>query len=117
MMRRKVANTRIDLRTTTQRKHLFELAASVGGYESLSSFMSEASELLAKKVLDETEDVRILSAADRDLLMSVLNNPPDPNPTLKAAYDRVSKLCSLNENGEVVYNVEGLVIDPPRDHL
>ena len=115
-MRRKVANTRIDLRTTSQRKHFFELAAFMGGYESLSSFMSEASEMLAKKVLDEVEDSRVLSEADRDLLISFLNNAPDPNPVLKAAYDRVAKLCHLNQNGETVYQVEGLLVkssNPP----
>lgn len=40
-MRRKVANARIDLRTSPQRKHFFEMAAFVGGYESLSSFIAD----------------------------------------------------------------------------
>jgi len=116
-MRRKVASTRIDLRTTTQRKHFFELAAFMGGYESLSSFMSEASEILAKKVLDKVEDSRVLSEVDRDLLLNFLNNPPDPNPVLKAAYEKVAKLCHVNENGETIYKVDDLLLKQPKHDL
>lgn len=116
-MRRKVASTRIDLRTTPQRKHFFELAAFIGGYESLSNFMSEASEILAKKVLDEVEDSRVLSEVDRDLLLSFLNNPPEPNPVLKAAHEKVAKLCHVNESGETIYQVEDLLLKQPKDDL
>ena len=36
---------------------------------------------------DEVEESIMLSKADSDLLRYYLENPPDPNPTLKAAYD------------------------------
>ena len=102
-MRRKNANTRIDLRTTLQRKHFFELAAVLGGYDSLSSFMSEASEMLAQRVIDTIDDSRVLSDMDRDLLLTMLNQAPEPNLALKEAHERVAKLCHLDQNGEAVY--------------
>lgn len=120
-MRRKVANARIDLRTSPQRKHFFEMAAFVGGYESLSSFIAEASELLAKKVMDNVDESRELSSADRDLLLSILKNAPEPNAALKEAYEKVSKLCNINESGQAIYNVDSnsklIVSKKGRDNL
>jgi len=105
-MRRKLANARIVLRTISQKKHLFELAAFVSGYDNLSSFMSDASEMLAWKVLGEVDESRELSVADRDLLLSILNKAPEPNPALRAAFERVAKLCHLDQGGEAVYEVD-----------
>ena len=116
-MRRKVANARIDLRTSPQRKYFFEMAAFMGGYDSLSSFMAEASELLAKKVLDTVDETRELSDKDRDLLLNLLNNAPEPNFALKEAYKTISKLCHLDENGQTIYNVPSdLLIDSQKEN-
>lgn len=105
-MRRKIASVQIDLRITPQRKSFFEMAAFIGGYESLSSFVAEASEMLAKKVMDNIDESRELSSNNRDLLLNALKNAPEPNGALKAAYAKVSKLCHLDENGQAVYSVE-----------
>lgn len=105
-MRRKSANARIDLRTTVQRKHFFEMIAFVGGYDSLSSFIVEASEMLANKVLDGAGESRKLSPEDRDLLLGLLRKAPEPNAALKKAYEKVTRLCYLNENDQVVYDVD-----------
>lgn len=112
-MRRKVANARIDLRTTPQRKSFFEFAAVLGKYDSLSSFMTEASEILAKKVFEEAEESRELSDADRDLLLKILNKAPEPNAALKAAFERVSKISHLDENGDMIYEVELPEVNKP----
>ncbi len=114
-MRRKVALARIDLRTTPQRKHFFEMAAFVGGYESLSSFMADASEILAKKVLDQIDEKRTLSNRDFELLLHVLENPPEPNETLKAAYEKISKLCTIDQDGRAIYSLDETYVKTPRD--
>ena len=114
-MRRKVALARIDLRTTPQRKHFFEMAAFVGGYDSLSSFMAEASEILAQKVLDQLDETRRLSSRDYDLLLSVLQNAPEPNATLKAAYEKISKLCTIDQDGRAIYSLDTTYIKTPTD--
>jgi uncharacterized protein (DUF1778 family) len=109
-MRRKIANARIDMRTTPQRKHFLEMAAFIGGYDSLSSFMVEASETLAKKVFDSIDERRELSAKDRDLLLSFLQNSPEPNEALKKAFASVKKLYQFDDNGLIFYNVPSNMI-------
>ncbi len=59
---------------------------------------------------DEVEESIMLSKADSDLLRYYLENPPDPNPALKAAYDRIVKRSYLNEKGEVIYEVDHLLL-------
>lgn len=105
-MRRKVANARIDMRTTSQHKYFFELAAFIGGYDSLSNFIEEASEILAKKVFETAEESRELSANDRDLLLKFLEKAPEPNETLKAAYKKVLNMYNLEENGNAIYSID-----------
>jgi len=106
-MRRKVAEARIDMRISPQRKYFLELAAFVGGYDSLSNFIKEASEKLAKTVFDNTKDEsRELSAKDQALLMNFLKNSPEPNPTLKAAYKKITALYQLDERGQAIYELD-----------
>src|SRR5437868_13221329 len=99
-MRRKVASARIDMRTTSQNKYFLELAAFVGGYDSLSDFMVKASESKAKEVFDTMDDSRELSAKDRDLLLHFLENSPEPNGKLKAAYQKVFAMYQIDENNQ-----------------
>lgn len=112
-MRRKVANARIDMRITSQHKYFFELAAFIGGYDSLSNFIEEASEILAKKVFETAEESRELSANDRDLLLKFLEKAPEPNETLKAAYKKVLNMYNLEENGNAIYNIDSSLVKKP----
>jgi uncharacterized protein (DUF1778 family) len=114
-MRRKVANARIDFRTTAQRKHVFELAAFLGGYGNLSNFITEASDSLAKSILDNLDESRELSDRDRDLLVSMLKTAPEPNAALKKAYAKAAHLCQLDQNGQAVYEL-GQNLFQPREN-
>ncbi len=105
-MRRKAAEARIDMRISSQRKYFLELAAFVGGYDSLSNFMTIASEQLAKSVFDKTGDEsRTLSAKDQNLLLNFLQNAPEPNAELKAAYKKIASLYQLDESGQATYEL------------
>ena len=105
-MRKSTAKTRIDMRINPQSKYFFELAAFIGGYDSLTSFIEEASERLAKTVLDSTDESRTLSDRDRDLLLNFLKNAPEPNSILRATFEKISKIYSLNEDGDAIYNID-----------
>lgn len=109
-MRRNTAKARIDMRITPQSKYFFELAAFIGGYDSLTSFMEEASEKLAKSVLDNSDESRTLSDKDRDLLLNFLKNAPEPNAALRQAFEKVSRIYALDENGNATYNVDSNLI-------
>lgn len=113
-MRRKIANARIDLRITPQKKYFLELAAFIGGYDSLSSFIGEASDKLARYVLAHPDDSRELSAKDRDLLLNLLKKSPAPNAKLKATFKKISKLYYLNENDCAIYDIDPCII---KDHI
>ena len=74
-------NERIDLRANITQKTLLERAAELK-HVSLSSYVLTSSLKQAQADLAENEII-VLSEADRELLMSALENPPLPNGALK----------------------------------
>ncbi len=74
-------NERIDLRANITQKTLLERAAELK-HVSLSSYVLTSSLKQAQADLAENEII-VLSEADRELLMSALENPPLPNEALK----------------------------------
>jgi uncharacterized protein (DUF1778 family) len=77
-------DVRIDLRANTNEKNLLERAAELK-HISLSSYIISSSLKQAQLDLIENETL-ILSNKDRDLVMSVLENPPEPNEALKGLF-------------------------------
>ncbi|WP_392530869.1 DUF1778 domain-containing protein [Nostoc sp. C117] len=74
---------RIDLRVTQEQKELLESAASLKGI-SLSAYTLFHVLPAAKQDIDANERL-ILSNRDRDLFMSVMENPPELKGKLKSA--------------------------------
>lgn len=77
-------DVRIDLRANTNEKNLLERAAELK-HISLSSYILSSSLKQAQLDLIENETL-ILSNEDRDLVMSVLENPPEPNEALTGLF-------------------------------
>ena len=75
---------RIDLRTNSEEKNFLERAAQIN-HLSLSSYIITTCLKQAKLDL-EKEETMILSNKDRDLVMSALSNPPEPNDALKGLF-------------------------------
>lgn len=77
-------NTRITLRANLRQKTLLEQAAELKQV-SLSSYILASS--LKQALLDLAEnETLLLSNHDRDLIMRVLKNPPEPNEALKSLF-------------------------------
>lgn len=76
---------RIDLRVTEEQKDLLERAASLKGI-SLSAYTLSHLLPVAKQDIDTYERL-VLSNRDRDLFLSVMENPPELKGKLKAAID------------------------------
>jgi uncharacterized protein (DUF1778 family) len=74
---------RIDLRVTQEQKELLERAASLKGI-SLSAYTLFHVLPAAKQDIDKNERL-VLSNRDRDLFLSVMENPPELKGKLKAA--------------------------------
>lgn len=79
-----IKNERIDLRTNANQKTLLERAAELK-HISLSAYILTSSLKQAQIDLAENE-VFTLSNQDRDILMQMLENPPEPNEALKGLF-------------------------------
>ncbi len=79
----KLKDSRIDLRVTQEQKELLERAASLKGV-SLSAYTLFYLLPAAKQEVDSHERL-VLSNRDRDLFMSVMENPPQLQGKLKSA--------------------------------
>lgn len=75
---------RIDLRANSNQKSLLERAAELK-HISLSSYILSTSLNQAQLDLSENETL-VLSNRDRDLVMNLLDNPPEPNKALKELF-------------------------------
>ncbi|MBW4597227.1 MAG: DUF1778 domain-containing protein [Brasilonema angustatum HA4187-MV1] len=80
---------RIDLRVTQEQKELLERAASLKGI-SLSAYTLFHVLPAAKQDIDTNERL-VLSNRDRDLFMSVIENPPELKGKLKSAIHKYRK--------------------------
>lgn len=79
-----VKDSRVDFRVSDVQKSLLERAAEIK-HLSLSSYILSASIKQAELDIAENE-MLILSNRDRDLVMSALENPPEPNEALKGMF-------------------------------
>lgn len=77
-------DVRIDLRTSASQKTLLEQAAELK-HTSLSSYILASSLKQAQLDVAENETL-LLSNRDRDLIMSILENQPEPNEALKGLF-------------------------------
>ncbi len=83
-MKDRLAEDRISMRTNIETKKFLAAAATMSGFNSLSSFILSTAYREAKKILSESQG-RIVSESDMEVIRSLLNNPPEPNDKLVAA--------------------------------
>ena len=77
-------DVRIDLRANSDQKSILEKAAELK-HISLSSYILATS--LNQAQLDLTaNETLVLSNRDRNLVMDLLDNPPEPNDALKGLF-------------------------------
>ncbi|MBU3850849.1 MAG: DUF1778 domain-containing protein [Candidatus Treponema excrementipullorum] len=79
-----IKDVRIDLQTSASQKTLLEQAAELK-HTSLSSYILASSLKQAQLDVAENETL-LLSNRDRDLIMSILENQPEPNEALKGLF-------------------------------
>ena len=75
---------RIDLRANSNQKSILERAAEIN-HVSLSSYVLASSLKQAQLDISENELI-VLSERDKNLIMSALDNPPEPNEALKGLF-------------------------------
>lgn len=77
-------DVRIDFRASFNQKNILERAAEIKNV-SLSSYILNSAIKQAEIDLEENEILR-LSNKDRDLVMNLLEDPPEPNEALKGLF-------------------------------
>ena len=76
---------RIDIRANSSQKNILERAAELKNI-SLSSYVLSTSLKQAQLDIAENETIT-LSNNDRDLIMKLLENPPEPNMALRGLFE------------------------------
>ena len=82
----KAKKSRVDFRIDQDQKELLERAASLKGLSLSSYLLSNSIEAAIKDI--ESHEKLVLSDNDRDLFLSLMENPPEPNEALKSAMRR-----------------------------
>ena len=82
----KAKKSRLDLRIDQDQKELLERAASLRGLSLSSYLLSNSIEAATKDI--KSHEKLVLSDNDRDLFLSLMENPPEPNQALKSAMRR-----------------------------
>lgn len=77
---------RFNARLSRDQKQLFEKAASIGGYRSLTYFVILTIQEKAKEIVREIEQI-MSSERDSQIFFDAITNPNIPSETLKNALE------------------------------
>jgi uncharacterized protein (DUF1778 family) len=78
------AVARFDARLTVSQKELFEEAARIKGFKSLSEFVIYTTQEAATMII-ERHNAILISEKDKEIFFNALLNPPKPNSALTKA--------------------------------
>ncbi|MCF6216486.1 MAG: DUF1778 domain-containing protein [Emcibacter sp.] len=85
---------RFDAQLPEEQKALFERAAMVGGYRSLTEFVFTSAQQKAKEIISSYESL-LVSDRDREIFFDAVMNPPTPGDKLRKAAERYRKATSV----------------------
>ncbi len=80
----KTSEARFDTRLPKEQKELFERAAVLGGYRTLTEFVIYSVQDKAKQIIAEHESI-LASERDREVFFDALLEVSEPNQSLKSA--------------------------------
>ena len=79
------------IRIPKEQKELFELAANIGGFKTLSDFMIFSALQQASLIVEKHNSI-LASKKDQEIFFGAIMNPAQPNTALKKAASRYKKL-------------------------
>lgn len=80
-------DARFDTRLSKEQKELFEYAAKLGGYRTLTEFVIHSAQEKARMIVEEYQQI-LKSGRDREIFFSELLNPSEPNQELQSAAEQ-----------------------------
>jgi len=84
------AEARFDARLTFSQKALFEEAARIKGFKSLSEFVIYTTQEAATMII-ERHNAILISEKDKEIFFDAMLNPPKPNKALVKAVKNYHK--------------------------
>lgn len=75
---------RFDARFSSEQKALFEYAAQLGGYRSLSEFVMSSAQKTAEAIVEKHRSI-LASQKDQAIFFQAIMNPVAPGKKLRAA--------------------------------
>lgn len=90
------AKARFDAKIPKAQKDLFEYAASLGGFRTLTDFIINAVQEKANAIIHEHNAI-IASEKDREIFFNALVNPSGPNQKLRDAAERYKLFLQENK--------------------
>lgn len=85
--------SRFDTRLPKEQKMLFEKAARLGGYRSLTDFVILTVQQKAKEIIDEREKI-LATERDNEIFFEALINPPKPDKKLVSAAEEYKAMLA-----------------------
>ncbi len=85
-----IEKTRFDARLPVEQKELFEYAAAIGGFRSLTDFIIYSVQQQAALIVEKHNAI-LGSKQDQKLFFESLINPAKPNAKLKKAAQKYNK--------------------------
>jgi uncharacterized protein (DUF1778 family) len=87
---------RFDAKIPKIQKELFEYAASLGGFRTLTDFILNAAQEKATAIVQEYNTI-LASEKDRELFFDALINPQGPNQKLREAAERYKEFVQASK--------------------
>jgi uncharacterized protein (DUF1778 family) len=81
---------RFDTRLSKEQKELFEYAASLGGFRTLTEFVIFSAQQQATNIVEKHRTI-LASNRDQEIFFDAIMNPHNPGITLKKAAKRLEK--------------------------
>lgn len=88
-----VSTERINARVPREQKQLFEHAAQIGGFRSLTDFILNAAQQQADSIIREHETI-LASKRDQQIFFQEITSPSKPNAALAEAATRYNEKTS-----------------------
>jgi uncharacterized protein (DUF1778 family) len=87
---------RFDAKIPKAQKQLFEYAASLGGFRTLTDFIINAVQEKANTIIREHQTI-LASEKDGEVFFDTLMNPPGPNQKIRDAAERYKIFIQTNK--------------------
>lgn len=89
-------DARFDTRLSKEQKELFEYAAKLGGYRTLTEFVIHSAQEKARMIVQEHQQI-LKSDCDREIFFAEMLNPGNPNQELQLAAEQYIEYMRKND--------------------